>query len=51
MHYVIRECNTGNCFVYLLLRIIVLLSCSENSVFGDDHGEFADLIASFAEKA
>ena len=51
MHYMIRECNTRNCFVYLFLRIIVLLSCSENSVFGDDHSEFADLIASFAEKA
>jgi len=51
MHYAIRECNTRNCFVYLLLRIIVLLSCIENAVFGDFHGEFADLIASFAEKA
>jgi len=51
MHYVIRECNTRNCFVYLLLRIIVLLSCSENAVFGADHGDFTDLIASFAEKA
>jgi len=51
MHYVIRECNTRNSFAYLFLRIIVLLSCSEKSVFGDYHCEFADLIAIFAEKA
>jgi len=28
-----------------------LLSCSEKAVFGDDNCNFADLIASFAEKA
>lgn len=27
MHYAIRKCNIENCFMYLFVRMIVLLSC------------------------
>jgi len=48
MHYVIRKCNIENCFVYLIVPAIVLLSCSANAVFSADNGEIADFFARFA---